>query len=73
MSGQILSDYEKLHPNSRALANRAAMLFPSGVTHDARSFFTFHIYVEKAVGGKKSDVDGNTYVDFIGRHFDTPL
>lgn len=68
MSGQILSDYEKLHPNSRALANRAAKLFPSGVTHDARSFFPFPIYVEKAVGGKKSDVDGNTYVDFIGGH-----
>ena len=65
MSGKILSDYEKLHPGSQALANRAAKLFPSGVTHDARSFFPFPIYVEKAIGGRKWDVDGNTYVDFI--------
>jgi glutamate-1-semialdehyde 2,1-aminomutase len=68
MPGQILSDYEKKHTNSQALAARAAKLFPSGVTHDARSFFPFPIYVEKAVGGKKWDVDGNMYVDFIGGH-----
>ena len=68
MPGKILSNYEKLHQNSLALATRAAKLFPSGVTHDARSFFPFPIYVDRAAGGKKWDVDGNVYVDFIGGH-----
>tara|TARA_B110000196_G_scaffold190800_1_gene163510 strand:- start:3341 stop:4687 length:1347 start_codon:yes stop_codon:yes gene_type:complete len=68
MPGQILSDYEKKHTSSQAFAARAATLFPSGVTHDARSFFPFPIYIEKAIGGKKWDVDGNMYVDFIGGH-----
>ena len=68
MPGQILSDYEKKHTSSQAFAARAATLFPSGGTHDARSFFPFPIYIEKAIGGKKWDVDGNMYVDFIGGH-----
>jgi glutamate-1-semialdehyde 2,1-aminomutase len=68
MPGQILSDYEKKHTSSQAFAARAATLFPSGVTHDARSFFPFPIYIEKAIGGKKWDVDGIMYVDFIGGH-----
>ena len=68
MPGKILADYEKLHRKSLALATQAASLFPSGVTHDARSFFPFPIYVERAAGGKKWDVDGNMYVDFIGGH-----
>ena len=64
----ILEAYESLHRGSRALAARAATVFPSGVTHDARAFEPFPIYVERAEGPRKWDVDGNEYVDFIGGH-----
>ena len=64
----ILETYEALHQGSRALAARAATVFPSGVTHDARAFSPFPIYVERAQGPRKWDVDGNEYVDYIGGH-----
>ena len=64
----ILETYQAMHGRSKALAERAARIFPSGVTHDARAFFPFPIYVDRAEGGRKWDVDGNEYVDFIGGH-----
>jgi len=64
----ILETYEAMHGRSRILAARAAQVFPSGVTHDARAFFPFPIYVDHAAGSRKWDVDGNEYVDYIGGH-----
>ena len=64
----ILETYQAMHPKSKVLAQRAARVFPSGVTHDARAFSPFPVYVERAEGGRKWDVDGNEYVDFIGGH-----
>jgi glutamate-1-semialdehyde 2,1-aminomutase len=64
----ILETFEALHPTSKQMAGRAASVFPSGVTHDARAFEPFPIYVERAAGGRKWDVDGNEIVDYIGGH-----
>ena len=54
----ILADFELLHPSSKKLAAEASSVFPSGVTHDARAFKPFPIYVENAQGARKWDVDG---------------
>jgi len=64
----ILETFEALHPTSKQMAARAASVFPSGVTHDARAFEPFPIYVERAAGARKWDVDGNEIVDYIGGH-----
>lgn len=64
----ILETFEALHPTSKQMAARAALVFPSGVTHDARAFEPFPIYVERAAGARKWDVDGNEIVDYIGGH-----
>ena len=64
----ILEAYEALHPGSRALAERARGVFPSGVTHDIRAFSPFPIYAARARGARKWDVDGREYVDYIGGH-----
>ena len=64
----ILQTFEDTHPGSRRLAERAASVFPSGVTHDVRAFEPFPIYVERAQGPRKTDVDGHEYVDYIGGH-----
>ncbi|MFN8639172.1 MAG: aminotransferase class III-fold pyridoxal phosphate-dependent enzyme [Dehalococcoidia bacterium] len=64
----ILETFEAMHQGSKRLADRARVLFPSGVTHDTRAFAPWPIYVERAQGGRKWDIDGNEYVDYIGGH-----
>ncbi len=64
----ILETYIAMHGRSKALAEQAAQVFPSGVTHDTRAFTPFPVYVQRAQGPRKWDVDGNEYVDFIGGH-----
>ena len=64
----ILETFEALHAGSRTYAERARRVFPSGITHDIRVFAPWPIYVERAAGARKWDVDGNEYVDYIGGH-----
>ena len=59
--------YERM-AGSAALYERAKETFPSGVTHDARYAKPFPIYVNRAQGSRKWDVDGNEYVDYYGGH-----
>jgi glutamate-1-semialdehyde 2,1-aminomutase len=59
--------YERMG-GSAALYDRAKETFPSGVTHDARYAKPFPIYVNRALGSRKWDVDGNEYVDYYGGH-----
>ncbi|MEE8422537.1 MAG: aminotransferase class III-fold pyridoxal phosphate-dependent enzyme [Dehalococcoidia bacterium] len=64
----ILETFEAMHAESKRLADRARHIFPSGVTHDTRAFAPWPVYVERAQGPRKWDVDGNEYVDYIGGH-----
>jgi glutamate-1-semialdehyde 2,1-aminomutase len=64
----ILTSYESATPGSAALAHQANELLPSGIAHDARHFDPYPIYVERAQGPLKWDVDGNHYVDYFGGH-----
>jgi glutamate-1-semialdehyde 2,1-aminomutase len=64
----IVDMYCSAHPASRELYDRACRTFPSGVTHDSRFLSPFPIYVEKALGSKKWDVDGNEYIDYWVGH-----
>ena len=64
----ILERYAELHPRSRELHRRALKLFPDGVTHDIRFATPFPIYVERAQGSRKWDVDGNEIVDYVMGH-----
>ena len=43
-------------------------VMPSGIAHDARYVKPYGIYVERAKGPRKWDVDGNEYVDYFGGH-----
>ena len=64
----ILERYEELHSASRRLHERAARYFPDGVTHDIRYFQPFPLYVDRAQGAHKWDVDGNEIIDYILGH-----
>lgn len=64
----ILSTYESMTPGSAALAAKAQAVLPSGLAHDSRNFDPYPIYVTRAAGPLKWDVDGNRYVDYFGGH-----
>jgi glutamate-1-semialdehyde 2,1-aminomutase len=56
--------YMENHQGSKGLYERAARVFPSGVTHDGRFARPFPIYATDAQGVKKRDVDGREYIDY---------
>jgi glutamate-1-semialdehyde 2,1-aminomutase len=64
----LQDDYRHRHPKSRALAERARTAIPGGITHDIRHLVPFPVYVERAAGSRKWDVDGHEYVDYWMGH-----
>ncbi len=64
----ILSRYVEIHPASQRLAARAQSVFPDGVTHDMRYNAPFSLYVDRAQGSRKHDVDGNEIIDYVMGH-----
>ena len=64
----IHEEYRATHAKSAALYERARRSIPGGITHDIRHLTPHPIYVERAVGARKWDVDGNEYVDYWMGH-----
>src|SRR3990170_3413075 len=64
----ILDEFRRLHPKSARLHQEALRVFPSGVTHDIRYFTPFPIYIERAGGSRKWDVDGHEIIDYVMGH-----
>ncbi|HVU86965.1 MAG TPA: aspartate aminotransferase family protein [Pirellulales bacterium] len=64
----LIDAYCKRTPTSARLYGRAKDIFPSGVTHDGRFLEPHPIYVDRAAGSRKWDVDGHEYVDYAGGH-----
>lgn len=60
--------YRARTPGSAALAAAAGEFLPSGIATDTRYFDPYGLYIERAAGTRKYDVDGNAYVDFFGGH-----
>ena len=68
-TGPTVQDaYSDALPASRALFERARRLFPDAVTHDNRRMQPFPLYVDRAEGAYKWDVDGHRYVDYWMGH-----
>ncbi len=64
----ILETYRARHARSAALAERARAAIPGGITHDIRYLKPFAIYVDRAAGSRKWDVDGHEYIDYWMGH-----
>jgi glutamate-1-semialdehyde 2,1-aminomutase len=60
--------YRARTPGSAALYARAGRVLPAGLTHDSRATSPYPIYVARAAGPRKWDVDGNEYIDYFGGH-----
>jgi glutamate-1-semialdehyde 2,1-aminomutase len=67
-TSSVQDTYRALHPKSAALYERARGVIPGGITHDGRHLPPFPVYVERAVGSHKWDVDGHEYVDYWMGH-----
>ena len=65
---KVQDAYTDALPSSRALFERARRLFPDAVTHDNRRMQPFPLYVDRADGAYKWDVDGHRYVDYWMGH-----
>ena len=64
----ILERYRAQHPTSAALAERARRAIPGGITHDIRHLTPFPVYVDRASGTRKWDVDGHEIIDYWMGH-----
>ena len=66
MSNQeLINDYVAKRPISETWFRRAREVLGGGVGHDIRHFEPLPLYIERGEGGRKWDVDGNEYIDFL--------
>jgi len=63
-----MDTYRAMHPKSGALYERARNVISGGITHDGRHLNPYPVYVDRALGSRKWDVDGNEYVDYWMGH-----
>lgn len=64
----IVEAYRARTKRSAARYEEAKTLLPSGIVHDSRRTWPYGIYVDRALGSRKWDIDGNEYVDYYGGH-----
>ncbi len=64
----VINDFRNKTPGSARLHAAASDVLPSGIAHDSRMLSPYPIYVDRAAGPYKWDVDGNEYVDYFGGH-----
>jgi glutamate-1-semialdehyde 2,1-aminomutase len=60
--------YQTEFAGSRKLFDQAKNIFPNGVTHDLRHLEPFPVYVDRAKGGHKWDIDGHELIDYFTGH-----
>ncbi len=60
--------YRECFPKSAELAVRANGIFPSGVTHDQRYVWPFSVFVESALGARKTTIEGKELIDYWMGH-----
>jgi glutamate-1-semialdehyde 2,1-aminomutase len=64
----VQDEYRTRHPKSAMLAEQARRAIPGGITHDIRHLMPYPVYIERALGSRKWDVDGHEYVDYWMGH-----
>jgi glutamate-1-semialdehyde 2,1-aminomutase len=67
-ASDIVTAYQERTTGSARLYAEAIGRFPSGISHNIRHQYPHPLYVERAMGARKWDVDGNEYVDYFVGH-----
>ena len=68
VNSRIVGAYRARTTKSAELHREARTLLPSGIAHDARSLDPYSVYIGRALGPHKWDVDDNCYIDYFGGH-----
>ncbi|MFV9504300.1 MAG: aspartate aminotransferase family protein [Oscillochloridaceae bacterium umkhey_bin13] len=68
MTSGLEARYHAQFARSAALATEAHQRFPGGVTHDGRTAAPFPLFIERAGGAYKHDVDDNRLIDYWCGH-----
>lgn len=64
----VESVFARRTPRSRALHERAQQSLPGGDTRASVFYRPYPVYMAKGEGCRLHDVDGNTYLDFLGNY-----
>jgi glutamate-1-semialdehyde 2,1-aminomutase len=64
-ASKLIEAYSLRREKSAHCFERAGAVLGGKVGHDLRYFEPMPLYIERAKGGRKWDVDGNEYVDFL--------
>ncbi|MBC6406189.1 MAG: aminotransferase class III-fold pyridoxal phosphate-dependent enzyme [Rhodospirillales bacterium] len=51
-------------PSNQSLSDRARRIMPGGVSHELRYKAPHPVYIDRALGAEKWDVEGKRYIDF---------
>jgi len=73
LSKNLIEDYEKRTPRSKALFEKALRYSPGGVSHNIRYFRPYPFFVEKGQGSRLIDIDENVYTDYWMVHMSAIL
>ncbi len=68
VNSKIIDTYRSRTKRSAARYKEAVTVLPSGIVHDSRRAWPYGIYVDRALGSRKWDIDGNEYIDYYGGH-----
>src|SRR3954451_17584953 len=66
--GKLVSDFEDHFASSKAMYERATGSIAGGIAHDGRYQKPFPIYISRADGAYKYDVDGRRILDYAMGH-----
>ena len=61
---RLQAEFTETFPASLQLYTEALRTFPGGVTHDNRYLAPFPVYIARASGSRKWDVDGHELIDY---------
>jgi len=64
----IFEDYAAKFAGSRKLWERARKIIPSGVNHDVRYINPFPLYMDRAQGCRKWDIENHEFIDLCTGH-----
>jgi glutamate-1-semialdehyde 2,1-aminomutase len=64
----LVSEYVTKRPKTAAMQARAAKVMPGGNTRTVLFSQPFPIRVERAEGSLLTDIDGHSYIDFVGEY-----
>lgn len=68
MDRTILEEFGATFAGSRALHEQACAVLPGGLSHDIRYTPPFPLFVDRAQGARKWDVDGHELIDYHMGH-----